>query len=136
MNIIISANPPTPPIGNHLYDFGLGEKADSDTGTLRLGSHKRVHWLDEEEARRNECYRFAEYLRLAVRTIRDGKNGDYYLEACQQSLHQLQSLFNYRQLEQGFEELVRLAKTRDKNQLMKQQSYLEGLLSRTTMTSA
>ncbi|UJR14566.1 hypothetical protein I4U23_001562 [Adineta vaga] len=106
------ANPSVISNVGHLYSFGRGEKSEVDTLTLRSNNHKRVHWFDEKNIQTNECYQFIEQLQIFVQMILDGENGEYHLEKCYLSLNQLQSLVNYQEIKQEFDELIRLTKKR------------------------
>ncbi|CAF2631468.1 unnamed protein product [Rotaria sp. Silwood2] len=120
----------------HLYNFGGGggEMTQMDSSISR-SSGKRVHWVDDDEIVLNLCHRFVEYLKLLVQNVIDDTNEDIYLKYCQISLDELDSLIDCQHIKEAFEDIVELAKTRNKNQLLEQQTYIENLLSRTVLFS-
>ncbi len=119
----------------HRYNFGTGEINRRDSLTSRSSSHKRVHWFDDDEIILNACHRFVEYLKLLVENILDDKNENNYLENCQLSLNELESLINYQQIQQAFKDIIKSIKRRDRNQLMELQTYIENLVSRNLISS-
>jgi hypothetical protein len=113
------------------YDFGIGEIKRTDSVASRSSSGKRVHWIDDDESILNACHHFIEYLKLYVQNI--DKNDDNYLKNCQISLDELNSLVDCQQIQEAFDDIIQLAKTNDKDQLIQQQIYIENLISRTVL---
>ncbi|CAF1322125.1 unnamed protein product [Adineta ricciae] len=121
---------------NHVYNFGSGKITEVNTLTLRSNNQKRVHWFDDEENQINQCYYFTEQLQSFVQLIIDGKDSEDDFDKCQLALDQLQSIGNYREIKEEFEELIRLSHSRDTNRLIQQEKYIESLVSRMTVFSA
>ncbi|CAF3561731.1 unnamed protein product [Rotaria sp. Silwood1] len=119
----------------HLYNFGTGEVTRTGSSISR-SSGKRVHWIDDDEVILNLCHRFVEYLKLFVQNTIDDKTEDTYLENCQISLDELDSLIDCQYIKEAFEDIIELAKTGNKNELLEQQTYIENLLSRTVLFSS
>lgn len=117
------------------YGYEGDEKYGSTVVTVRPTNHKRVHWFDEEQARRHECCQFLDSLKLATHAVLDGDSADYYLERCQRSLHQLTFLVNYEQLERAFGEFVERAQQNERGGVVQQQKYIESLLCHVRFSS-
>jgi hypothetical protein len=133
---LISGVSPSPSDLAYPYDFGIGEIKRADSVTSRCSTGKRVHWIDDDEIILNTCHRFIEYLKLYVQNIDNIETKDNYLKNCQNSLDELDSLINCQQLKEAFDGIVELAETKDKNQLLEQQLYIENLISRTVLFSS
>ena len=121
---------------SHVYDFGSGKITEVNTLALRSNNPKRVHWFDDEENQINQCYYFIEQLRFFVQLIIDGRDNDHDFDKCQLALDQLQSIGNYQEIKEEFEELIRLSHSRDTNRLIQQEKYIESLVTRRTVFSA
>ncbi|CAF0836592.1 unnamed protein product [Adineta steineri] len=117
------------------YDFGIGDNTRTDILTSPSNSSKRVHWFDENEDILDSCQRFIECLTVLIQNIiNDNIDENNYLENCQVSLERLQPLINYQEIKQVFNDMIELATIRDKNQLVRQQIYIESLLPRAILT--
>ncbi|CAF1433471.1 unnamed protein product [Rotaria sordida] len=120
------------------YNFDSNEITQTNSSISR-NSGKRVHWIDDDEIILNLSHRFIEYLKLFVQNIIDNNNNnneDKYLINCQISLDELDSLIDCQQIKEAFEDIIELTKTRNKNLLLEQQTYIENLLSRTVHLSS
>jgi hypothetical protein len=119
------------------YDFGTGEITEPNAITVRSNTHKRVHWIDDDEMILNACHRFIEYLKLFVQIRLDDQNdNEDYLKNCQISLDELDALIDCQRIKEAFEVIIELAEENDKQQLYEQQIYIENLISRTVLFSS
>jgi hypothetical protein len=119
-----------------LYDFGIGEINRTHSLTSR-NTNKRVHWIDDDEMILNASHRFIEYLKLFVRNINeDTHSNDDYLNQCQISLNELDSLIDCQKIKTAFDDIIQITKTLDKDRLHEQQIYIENLISHTVLSSS
>ena len=120
------------------YNFGNGEVPQTHSlRSRRSNSSKRVHWIDDNEMILNASHRFVEYLKLFVQnTLDDTSSIDDYLEQCQISLNELQSLIDCSPIKAAFDHFIQLAHNHEKNRLQDQQIYIENLISRTVLFSS
>ena len=95
---------------------------------------KHVHWIDND-AILNACRRFVEHLKLYIQNVINSQNDEVYLENCQISLNELNSLTDCSELKQAFEQTVKLANKCEKNQLLQHQTLIAQLITRTILLS-
>ena len=120
------------------YHFGVGEITRRDSIISRTSS-KRVHWLDDEEAKLNACHRFVEHLKLFVHSVineYDDRREEKHLDDCRIALDELNALIDTYEIRETFAEMIELARRREKDSLLEQQVALENLLSSSVLPPA
>ena len=81
---------------NRPYHFGVGEVFRKDSIVSRTSS-KRVHWLDDEEAKLTACHQFVEHLKLLVHGVineHDDQRQEKHLNNCRLALDELNALID------------------------------------------
>lgn len=116
---------------DHPYDFGHGDLI----GRSVSKPVKRVHWIDDDEAILKICYRFVEHLKLFVQHILNDYYDDEHSRQCQTYLNELNRFTDSSELQRAFDESLAFANEGDKVRLLRQQTFIAQLISRTILSS-
>ena len=121
---------------NRPYHFGVGEVIRKDSIVSRTSS-KRVHWLDDEEAKLTACHRFVEHLKLLVHGVineHDDQRQEKHLNNCRLALDELNALIDTYEIRERYADIIDLAQGREKDAVLEHQVSLENLLSGTVLS--
>ena len=117
---------------DHPYDFGGG--GDSPVRPMSRPV-KRVHWVDDDETILKLCYQFVDHLKLFVQHVINDYYDDEHWRQCQTYLNELHRLIDSSALQRAFDESLTLANEGDKVRLLRQQTFIAQLISRTVLSS-
>ena len=113
------------------YDFGEGEDP-----TDCHPRDKHVRWVDNEEAILNCCCVFVEHLKLFVQHVLDDNYDDTHWRRCQWTLTELSNISDCSELKEAFDSSLALASKGEKVALLRQQTLIAHLISRTILSSS